>query len=193
MSTISYIEESATGFDTIPLESRLITDRKIFIEGAITTETAVDFTKQMMYLSKSDEPVYIYINSTGGEVNAGLAIYDIIQGFQGEIQMYCIGQAYSMAAVLLAAGQKGKRFILPHSLVMIHEVLLGRGISGSATSISRISQSVMETRDIVNGILSKHTGKSIELINKATSFDNCMNAMEAVKFGICDKIIDTIF
>ena len=106
--------------------------------------------------------------------------------------MYCIGQAFSMAAVLLAAGQNGKRFILPHSRVRVHEVLLGGGVGGSATSISKISESIMETRDIVNGILAKHTEKTLKEINRATSFDNFMNAEEAVEFGICDKIVDTI-
>lgn len=192
MST-TYIEETSKGFEVIPLDSRLMTDRRIFIEGTITAETAVNFTKQMLFLSQSSEPIYIYINSSGGEVNAGLAIYDTVQGFQGEIKMFCIGKADSMAAVLLAAGQKGKRFILPHSRVMIHEVLLGGSVGGSATSIARISESVMETRDIINSILAEHTGKDIEEINSATAFDNFMNAEEAVEFGICDEIVDTIF
>ena len=192
MST-TYIEETSKGFEVIPLDSRLMTDRRIFIEKTITAETAVNFTKQMLFLSQSNEPIYIYINSSGGEVNAGLAIYDTVQGFKGEIKMFCIGKADSMAAVLLAAGQKGKRFILPHSRVMIHEVLLGGGVGGSATSIARISESVMETRDIINSILAEHTGKDIEEINSATAFDNFMNAEEAVNFGICDEIVDTIF
>lgn len=192
MST-TYIEETSKGFEVIPLDSRLMTDRRIFIEGTITAETAVNFTKQMLFLSQSNEPIYIYINSSGGEVNAGLAIYDTVQGFKGEIKMFCIGKADSMAAVLLAAGQKGKRFILPHSRVMIHEVLLSGGVGGSATSIARISESVMETRDIINSILAEHTGKDIEEINSATAFDNFMNAEEAVEFGICDEIVDTIF
>ena len=189
--SVSYIEESSNGLEVIPINSRLMTDRIIFIDGTITAETAVSFTKQMLFLSQSDKPIRIYINSAGGEVNAGLAIYDMIQGFRGDIQMYCVGQAFSMAAVLLAAGQNGKRFILPHSRVMVHEVLLG-GVGGSATSISKISESIMETRDMVNGILAKHTGKTLKEINRATSFDNFMNAEEAVEFGICDKIVDII-
>lgn len=98
-----------------------------------------------------------------------------------------------MAAVLLAAGTKGHRYILPHSEVMIHEVLIGGGVGGSATSISKISESINKTRDVMNGILAKHTGKTIEEINEATSFDNYMTAEQAVEFGICDKIIDSIF
>lgn len=193
MSTKSYIEETSNGIEEISVDSRLMTDRCIVIEGPITSETAVDIAKQMLIMSKSDAPISVYICSPGGEVKAGLAIYDIFQSFKGELRMYCIGQAASMAAVLLAAGQKGRRYILPHSQVMIHEVLLGGGIGGSATSISKISESIMETRDLVNGILAKHTGKTIEEINSATSFDNVMNAEKAVEFGICDEIVDSIF
>lgn len=193
MNTQSYIESTAKGIQVISLESRLFTDRNIFLDEPITAETAASFTRAFLYLTKSAEPINIYINCTGGEVNAGLAMYDIIQGCKNEINMYCVGQACSMAAFLLAAGRKGRRFILPHSRVMIHEVLLGSGVSGSATSISRISESVMETRDLINGLLAKHTGRTIREINKATSFDNIMNAEEAVSFGICDEIIDSVF
>ncbi len=192
MNTKSYIEETASGIQVISLENKLLTRRKIFLDEAITTPTAVSFTQAMMYLTESSEPISIYINSPGGEVNAGLMIYDVIQSCQNDINMYCIGQASSMAAVILAAGQKGRRFILPHSRVMIHEVLLGGGISGSATSISRISESIMETRELVNTILAKHTAKTVKEINRATSFDNFMNAEEAVEFGICDKIVSSV-
>ena len=98
-----------------------------------------------------------------------------------------------MAAVLLAAGQKGRRFITPHGKVMIHEVLVNGGIGGSATSISKMSESILETRDLVNGILAKHTNKSLDEINKETSFDNFMNADKAIEFGLCDKVIDNLF
>lgn len=193
MNTKSYIEETTSGIEVISLEQRFLTQRKLFLDEPITSAVAISFTQAMMYLSETSEPVSIYINCLGGEVNAGLAIYDVIQSCRNEINMYCIGQASSMAAVILASGQKGRRFILPHSRIMIHEVLLGSGISGSATSISRISESIMETRELVNSILAKHTGKTIEEINRATSFDNFMNAEEAVDFGICDKIVNSIF
>ncbi|MGN1415786.1 MAG: ClpP family protease [Oscillospiraceae bacterium] len=192
MKDLMYIDENARGIEVIPLHSRLLTERKFFLTEEITSETAVKFAQAMMFFSDSDKPVDICINSPGGEINAGLAIYDMIQSFGGELNMYCIGQASSMAAVLLASGQKGRRFILPHSSVMIHEALLRGGVSGSATSISRISESILETRDLVNGILAKHTGKNLGEINKATSFDNLMNAEEAVRFGICDRIADPI-
>lgn len=193
MKDLMYIDETARGIEVVPLHSRLLTERRIFITEEITSQSAVDFAQAMMYLSCENKPVDIYINSPGGEINAGLAIYDILQSFRNEINMYCIGQASSMAAVLLASGQKGRRFILPHSRVMIHETLLRGGVSGSATSISRISDSILETRDMVNGILAMHTGKTLSEINSATSFDNMMNAEEAVSFGICDKIVGSIF
>lgn len=189
----SYIHESARGESVIPLKSKLLSERNIFIAEPITSVLAVNFIQQLMYLSKSAEPVNVYINSPGGEVTAGLLMYDAIQSFKNELNIICIGQAASMAAVLLAAGQKGRRFINPHGKVMIHEVLTNGGVSGSATSISKISQLIMETRDLVNGILARHTGKTVEEINKETSFDNFMNAQKTVEFGICDKIVANIF
>ncbi len=192
MNTVSYVSETAKGLQTIPVAGTLLSDRKIFLDEMITPETAMSFIQALMYLSKTNEPINIYINCPGGEVNSGLAIYDAIQGCKNEINMYCVGIAASMASLILAAGQKGRRFILPHSKVMIHEVLLGKGVTGSATSISKLSESIMEIRDVVNGILAEHTGRSLKEINKATSFDNEMNAEEAVKFGICDSITNSI-
>ncbi len=192
MNTSSYLEETAQGMQVIPLESSLLSERIIFLDEPITAKTAVCFTQAILLLMASPDPITICISCTGGEVNAGLAIYDLLQSCQNEIYMYCIGQACSMAAVLLAAGQKGRRYILPNSRVMIHEVLLSGGVSGTATSISRISGSILETRELLNGILAKHTGKSIKEIEQATSFDNFMNAEEAVDFGICDAIAKRI-
>ena len=189
----SYVHKGSQGSSVIPLDSEFLTERAIFIEGKITAETAVNVFKDMKYLCRTDEPIDVYIYSGGGEVNAGKAIYDLFQCCRNEINTYCIGQAASMAAILLASGTKGHRYILPHGEVMIHEVLVSGGIGGSATSISKISESVNETRDLMNGILAKHTGKTIEEINEATAFDNYMTAEQAVEFGICDKIIDSIF
>ena len=125
-------------------------------------------------------------------MNAGLMIYDTIQGSNLPIDMVCTGRAASMAAVILAGGQKGHRHILKHSKVMIHEPLISNGVGGSATSIKNISESIMETREICNSILAKHTGKTLQEINEATSFDNYMNAEEAIAFGICDSIVERI-
>lgn len=193
MNAPSYVYKGARGSTVIPLDSELLSERVILIDDTITSQTAVDFYKSMRFLAKTDEPIKVVICSGGGEVIAGQAIYDLMQGVKNEVHTYCIGRAASMAAVLLAAGTKGHRYILPHSEVMIHEVLIGGGVGGSATSISKISESINKTRDVMNGILAKHTGKTIEEINEATSFDNYMTAQQAVEFGICDKITDNVF
>jgi ATP-dependent Clp protease protease subunit len=193
MNAPSYVYKGARGNTVIPLDSELLSERVILIDDTITSQTAVDFYKSMRFLAKTDEPIKVVICSGGGEVIAGQAIYDLMQGVKNEVHTYCIGRAASMAAVLLAAGTKGHRYILPHSEVMIHEVLIGGGVGGSATSISKISESINKTRDVMNGILAKHTGKTIEEINEATSFDNYMTAQQAVEFGICDKITDSVF
>ncbi len=191
--SISYIDETSRGTQSFPVDALLLTERKVFIEGMIDENAASEFTRKMMFLSRSDGPIDIYISSQGGKIESGLAMYDIIQGCRCKINMYCIGNASSMAAVLFASGQKGRRFILPHSSVMIHEAILQGDISGSATSIRRLSDSIIETRDLVNSILAKHTGKTLEEINRSTLFNNFMNAKEAVAFGICDKIVKSVF
>lgn len=182
--------ESHNGIREISIFTRHLGKRRIFLTGEINREMANDIVAQLLYLQdESEEPIYLYINSGGGEVNAGLLIYDVLQSITIPVYTYCIGQASSMAAILLAGGQPGRRFILPHSKTMIHEPLLAGGVGGSATSIRNISDSILETRKLVNGILAKHTGKSIKEIDKATSFDNYMNAEKSVEFGICDKIV----
>lgn len=188
----AYLYNGSKGLASVPLDCEFLSRRTVFIDEPITADTANKFLKEMMYLSQSSEPARLLINCTGGEVNAGLLMYDVIDGFSAPLDIYCTGQAASMAAVLFAAGKPSHRFILPHSRVMIHEVLAGGDISGSATSISKISRSIMEIRDLVNSILAAHTGKTVEQINDATSFDNIMNAREAVKFGIADKIVTGI-
>jgi ATP-dependent Clp protease protease subunit len=185
--------ESAHGTREVFLTTRHLMNRCIFLTGSIDSELANAFLSQLLYLEQaSAEPITIYINSPGGEVNAGLMIYDAIQGSNLDIRMICTGMAASMAAVILAGGQKGRRYILKHSKVMIHEPLIANGVGGSATSIKNISESILETREIVNGILAQHTGKPIEEINDATGFDNFMNAEEAIQFGLCDAITEQL-
>ena len=185
--------ESANGTREVMLETQHFMDRKLFLTGEINSETANAFLSEILFLEKeSQDPVTIYINSPGGEINAGLMIYDIIQGSRLPITLICTGLAASMAAILLAGGQKGRRLILPHSKVLIHEPLLSGVLGGSASSIRSISESILETRELMNGILAKHTGKDLSVINEATAFDNYMNAEEAVAFGICDEIIDKL-
>ena len=139
--------ESAHGVREVSLDTRHLMNRKIFLHGEINSESADDFLSQMLFLEQeSKEPISIYINSPGGSVNAGLVIYDCIQASEVEINMICAGTAVSMAAIIFAGGQKGHRYILPHSKVMIHEPLLAGGVGGSATSIKNISDSILETR-----------------------------------------------
>lgn len=187
-------EETVNGGREITLMTKHFTNRKLFLVGEVTDEMANDFVTELLYLAQTDEEVDIYINTPGGSVNAGLVIYDTIQACEGKIpiNMYCIGMAASMGAVLLCGGQKGRRFILPHSCCMIHEPLIQRGMAGSATSIKKTAESILEIKEITNGILAKHTGKTIEEIDEATSFDNHMNAEQAVAFGLCDEIRNII-
>lgn len=151
--------------------------------------------KQLMFLKdESDDPIDIYISSPGGEVNAGLMLYDQLKGMANfTINMYCIGLAASMAAIILAGGQKNHRFILPHSKIMVHEPLIaGRGITGSASSIQQTAESIMETKKIMSELLARDTGRSVEEISTAISYDHYMNATEAIKFGIVDAVVEKI-
>lgn len=179
------------GVRQVDLMTKHFMKRRVFIQGTIDSESVHSILIQLMYLADTgNEPIDIYINSNGGEVNSGLVLYDFIQSIKCPVNMYCTGIAASMAAVILAGGQEGRRFILPHSKVMIHEPLLSNGLGGSATSIKHISDSIIETRNIINGILAKHTGKTKEEIDEATRFDNYLNAKESIEFGICDKEVE---
>ena len=185
--------ENCYGIREVSIYTEHLARRKIFIEGMITMETADAFVLQMMHLKEeSEEDIYLYINSYGGDINSGLLIYDVIQGIKIPLHITCIGMAASMAAVILAGGQKGRRHILPHSQTMIHEPLLSQGVGGSASSIKNISDSILRTRDILNEILAKHTGKPLQEINDATSFNHYMTAEESVAFGLCDSIVESL-
>ena len=185
--------ESVNGVQQISLITDLFTNRKILLFGEIDEVMVYSFTMQIMSLMEDENSkIDIFINSPGGEVNSGLAIYDLIQSCKAPINMYCIGMAASMGAVIFASGKKGHRFILPHSKVMIHEPLIPHGVGGSASSIKSTAESIMQTRELLNGILAKHSGKTIEEINKATDHDNFMTAEEAIAFGLCDKIVKDI-
>lgn len=183
-------EESYNGAREINLQTKHFTNRKLFLTGEVTEQMANEFVSELLYLIEEKDPIDIYINSPGGSVNAGLVIYDVIQACDGKvpINMYCVGMAASMGAVILAGGQKGRRYILPHSKCMIHEPLISGGMGGSATSIKKTAESILETKTITNGILAKHTGKTVEEIDEATAYDNFMNAEAAVEFGLCDEI-----
>lgn len=185
--------ENAHGIRSVSLQTHFLMNRMIFINERINGELANTVLSQFLFLEQqSDEPITIYLNSPGGEINAGLMIYDIIQSSKLEINTVCTGRAASMAAVLLAAGTPGHRYILRHSEVMIHEPLIERAVGGSATSIHNLSESILEIKETMNQILAKHTGKTMEEIDQATKFDNFMNAREAIDFGICDAIAESI-
>lgn len=183
--------KSSNGITLVPIESRLMASRKIFIEGEIDTDTACDFIKKVMLLNSEDsqKPIDVLINSPGGEINSGMLMYDVIQASKTPIRMFCIGKAYSMGAVLFACGNHG-RYMLPHGELMIHEPLLGGRVGGNSSSIKSISDSLLETKKKINKILAKHTGKSERAIEKASNYDHYFSPEESVAFGLCDEIID---
>jgi ATP-dependent Clp protease protease subunit len=184
----SVIVPSADGKHEFSLAAQRLASGEIYLDGSITSELLLPVTAVFRECAQNEQPINLYLNSPGGEVYAGLAIYDLMQEYPYELNVYCIGLAASMAAILLAGGRKGQRFILPHSRVMIHEPLIAEGFGGSATTIKNKAKSILDVRSLVNGILAKHTGKSVKEIDKATSFDNFMNAEEAIRFGLCDEI-----
>lgn len=186
--------ESCNGNREVSLQTRLLNTGKVFILGEINETLAENVVMQLMFLEQEPvDEINVYINSPGGEVTAGLLIYDAIQSVKKPLNMYCTGMAASMGAIIFAGGQKGRRFILPHSKTMIHEPLISGGMGGSATSVKSIADSIIETREITNGILARHTGKSIKEINEITTHDHYMNANDSVEFGICDAVVDKIF
>ena len=182
--------KSSNGIALIPIETRLLADRKIFIEGEINQEGACIFTKKLLILCKENDtaPIDILINSPGGEISAGLLMYDCIQSCKTPIRMFCMGTAYSMGALLFACGNHG-RYMFPHSELMLHEPLLGSGVRGNASSIRSISDSLMDTRKKMNQILAKHTAKTEEEIEKATGFDHYFSPEESIEFGLADEIV----
>ena len=185
------IMKSSHGFDLVPIESKLLADLKIFIEGDIKPETACNFLRKVMLLvsEDSEKPIDVLINSLGGEINAGFLIYDTIQGCKTPIRTFCIGQAYSMAAVLVACGNHG-RYILPHGELMLHEPIIENQVSGSNSSIQSVAKSLMKLKVKVNSVLAKHTGRTGAEIEKVTIYNHFFNAEECVTFGLVDKIVD---
>lgn len=184
----STLFEDANGTREVSPLSVLFSNGELFLTGEINEDTAIQVTAAMRYHAKLGTPLTIWLNTPGGLVSAGLSVYDAMQSYPHKLTVFCIGMAASMGAVLLAGGQKGRRFILPHAKVMIHEPLISGGFGGSASSIEKTAQSILETKALINGLIADHTGKTIAEINEATAFDNYMSAEDAVKFGICDAI-----
>lgn len=184
------IEKSTHGERAYDIYSRLLKDRIIFIGTAIDDHVANLVIAQLLFLANQDpeRDIKLYINSPGGSVSAGMAIYDTMQYIQPNVSTICIGIAASMASVLLAAGEKGKRFCLPNSEVMIHQVM--GGTQGQASDIKIHAEHILKIRDRLNQILVKHTGQKIAQIEKDTDRDYFMTAEEAVKYGLADKVIE---
>jgi ATP-dependent Clp protease protease subunit len=184
------IEQTARGYErAYDIYSRLLKDRIIFIGTPIDDNIANLVIAQMLFLQMEDsgKDINIYINSPGGAVTAGLAIYDTMQFMKCAVATYCIGQAASMGAILLGAGTKGKRFVLPNSRIMIHQPW--GGVQGVAEDISIHAREILKLRDKINGILAKHTGQNLERIQKDTDRDFFMSAEEAKEYGLIDEVI----
>lgn len=188
---MNVLVKSSSGITQVSADSKLLSQRKVFIEGEISSESACEFIKKILILNEedTDKPIDVLINSPGGEINSGMAIYDVIQASKAPIRMFCIGRAYSMGAVLFSSGNHG-RYMLPHSELMLHEPLLGNRVSGNSSSIQSISESLLETKRRMNQILARHTGKSEEEVEKATSYDHYYSPEESREFGLCDAIVD---
>ncbi|MFO7739888.1 MAG: ATP-dependent Clp endopeptidase proteolytic subunit ClpP [Desulfatiglandaceae bacterium] len=185
------VEQSSRGERAYDIYSRLLKDRIIFMGEQVVDGMANTVIAQMLFLESEDpdKDINVYVNSPGGSVTAGLAIYDTMQYIKPEVATICMGQTTSMAALLLAAGAKGKRYALPHSRIMIHQPL--GGAQGQATDIDIHAREILKIRDTLNQILAKHTGQPIDKVSKDTERDFFMNAEEAKEYGIIDRIITT--
>ena len=184
------VEQTARGERSYDIYSRLLKERLIFIVGPVEDHMANLIVAQLLFLESEnpEKDISLYINSPGGVVSAGLAIYDTMQFIKPDISTICIGMAASMGAVLLAGGAKGKRFMLPHSRAMIHQP--HGGFQGQASDISIQAQEMLGTRERLNKILSVHTGQPLEKIQLDTERDNFMSASDAIAYGLVDKMLD---
>jgi ATP-dependent Clp protease, protease subunit len=185
------IEQTGRGERAYDIYSRLLRDRIIILGSPIGDELSNLVVAQLLFLESEDpeKDIYMYINSPGGSVTAGLAIYDTIQYIKPEVSTLCVGQAASMAAWLLAAGAKGKRFALPHARIMIHQPL--GGVQGQATDIDIQAREIIRLREQMNNILVKHTGQSLKRIEKDTDRDLFLTGKQAVEYGLVDEVIVT--
>ena len=184
------VEQTGRGERTYDIYSRLLLDRIVFISGQVTDEMANAVCAQLLFLQSQDpkKEISVYINSPGGSVTAGLAIYDTMQFVKCPVATYCIGQAASMGAVLLAAGAAGKRHALPNSRIMIHQPW--GGAEGKASDIEITAREILRLKEILNGILAKHSGKTVDEVTRDTDRDHFMSASEAKVWGLIDKVIE---
>ena len=186
------IEQTGRTERVYDIYSRLLKDRIIFIGTAIDDNVANVVIAQLLFLQTEDpdKDIHIYVNSPGGVVSAGLAIYDTMQYVKPDIATYCIGQAASMGALLLCAGTKGKRFALPHSRIMIHQPI--GGFYGQATDVEIHAKEILKTKETLNGILTRHTGQPLEKVQADTERDFFMSGSDAKDYGIVDDVIATV-
>jgi len=184
------VEQTARGERSYDIYSRLLKERVIFIVGPIEDHMANLVVAQLLFLESEnpDKDIHLYINSPGGSVSAGLAIYDTMQFIKPQVSTMCVGMAASMGAVLLAGGAENKRFILPHGRVMIHQPL--GGYQGQATDIEIHAKEILKVREQLNKILADHSGQPIETIQEDTERDNFMDGATAVEYGLVDKVLD---
>lgn len=192
MNHIPYvIEQTSRGERGYDLYSRLLKDRIIFLGSEVSDPVANVITAQLLFLESEDpdKEVYLYVNSPGGSVTAGLAIYDAMQYIRPPVSTLCLGQAASMAAWLLAAGAKGKRYALPHARIMLHQPL--GGIQGQASDIDIQAREILRLREELNGILMKHTGQSLKRIERDTDRDLFLTSPQALEYGIIDEVIES--
>ncbi len=183
------VEQSSRGERAYDIYSRLLKDRIIFLGTAVTDDVANLVIAQLLFLEAEDpdKEINFYINSPGGLVTAGMAIYDTMQYIKSQVATLCMGQAASMAALLLAAGEPGKRFALPHARILIHQPL--GGYQGQATDVDIQAREILRLREELNGIMAEHTGQSIERINRDTERDFFMSGQQAKEYGLIDAVI----
>ncbi len=186
------VEQTSRGERSYDIYSRLLNDRIIMLCDQVNDTTASLVVAQLLYLESQDteKDISLYINSPGGSITAGMAIYDTMQYIKCDVSTICIGMAASMGAFLLTAGAAGKRFALPNSEIMIHQPLISGGLSGQCTDIKIHSDHLVRTRQKMNQMLAKHTGQSLETIERDTERDNYMTADEAQAYGLIDKVIE---
>jgi ATP-dependent Clp protease protease subunit len=192
MALVPYvIEQTGRGERSYDIFSRLLNDRIVMLSDEVNDATASLVIAQLLYLEGQDpeKDIDLYINSPGGSITSGMAIYDTMQYIRCDVSTICIGMAASMGAFLLSSGAKGKRFALPNSEIMIHQPLIGGGLSGQCTDIKIHSDHLVRTREKLNTILAQNTGKSIEQINIDTERDNFLTAQQAMEYGLIDKVI----
>ncbi len=192
MALVPYVvEQTSRGERSYDIYSRLLNDRIIMLCDQIDDAVASVVVAQLLYLESQDpeKDIDLYINSPGGSITAGMAIYDTMNYIKCDVSTICMGMAASMGAFLLSSGAKGKRFALPNSEIMIHQPLIGGGLSGQCTDIKIHSDHLVRTRDKMNSILAENTGKSIDQIRIDTERDNFMYAQEAMEYGLIDKVI----